>query len=190
MTPLSLAAGGNGRVRQRVTGLVRRSRPSTPLGGGFSEGGKQPSLVSRDNRLPCSSLIDVEKNPLAPRLRAARLSCVHSASTASRLHVRDDRDTPLSEEAGRAACTREWSRNRNIFLVRTGQGGVALKRRAKFAVWRGSAASLEHRGMTDSCNGLSRQPNFGTMRLPRIRACCGMRAGFRVGRYCLAVCLE
>ena len=38
---------------------------------------------------------------------AARSSRAPLASTASRLDVRDDRDTPLSEEAGRGVCTRE-----------------------------------------------------------------------------------
>ena len=56
-----------------------------------------------------------------------------AASTASRTNVRDDRDTPLSEEAGRGLVMLSWGLGEEEYFLRADWTGcVALNLLAKF----------------------------------------------------------
>ncbi|MGY3485702.1 hypothetical protein ACVW1C_003585 [Bradyrhizobium sp. USDA 4011] len=59
-------------------------------------------------------------------------------------NVRDDRDTPLSEEAGRGLVMLSWGLGEEEYFLRADWTGcVALNLLAKFVFWRTAAAAVE-----------------------------------------------
>ena len=59
-------------------------------------------------------------------------------------NVRDDRDTPLSEEAGRGLVMLSWGLGEEEYFLRADWAGcVALTLLAKFVFWRTAAAAVE-----------------------------------------------
>ncbi len=117
------------RARVESTGVGPQVRPGNP-GVPRADGLRLIRALPGETWLCCHR--PRKRNCVCAKTPATRASGLHDfavrdaacssraplASTASRLNVRDDRDTPLSEEAGRAVCTRE--------LGETGRGIFSL----------------------------------------------------------------